>query len=393
MLFLGNPPWVTNSELGVLGSENLPPKANLRGDRGIDAITGNSNFDIAESMLLSLLEAMRPDRDTLAMLVKTSTARSVLRHAWRRNHQFAHISIRRFDAKEYFGVHVDACLLMLKATDRKALPQICYQSASLDKPADSVAFGSLDGQIVADPKAAAATKHLSPAAASTPDHLVWRSGVKHDLARILELQVCDGRIANRDGEVIDIEPDLLYPLAKGSDVAKGHTSCRQRRVLITQRRMSESTDELATAVPKTWQYLQANAASFAARGSSIYRGRDPFALFGIGAYTFAPWKVAICGLYKRLSFTVLGPVDGRPVIVDDTCYFLPLQTRGQAALVRQLLQSPMATQYFQSRVFWDSKRPITAKLLRGLSLWAVAGELGKSGQMARQFGHEENLIV
>ena len=66
------------------------------------------------------------------------------------------------------------------------------------------------------------------------------------------------------------------------------------------------------------------------RGSSIYRSCPPFSIFGIGEYSFAPWKVAISGFYKRLSFVAVAPLDGKPAMLDDTCYFLPCQTAGQA---------------------------------------------------------------
>ena len=44
ILVLGNPPWVTNSEQGMLGGNNLPKKANFQRLRGFDAKTGKSNF-------------------------------------------------------------------------------------------------------------------------------------------------------------------------------------------------------------------------------------------------------------------------------------------------------------------------------------------------------------
>jgi len=81
-LVIGNPPWVTNSDLGQLGSKNLPPKSNFQGLRGFDARTGKSNFDIAEWMLVRLIEAL-PSHGAIAMLCKTMTARKVLRHFWK----------------------------------------------------------------------------------------------------------------------------------------------------------------------------------------------------------------------------------------------------------------------------------------------------------------------
>ena len=46
ILILGNPPWVTNSELSSLNSNNLPKKTNFKELNGLDAITGKGNFDI-----------------------------------------------------------------------------------------------------------------------------------------------------------------------------------------------------------------------------------------------------------------------------------------------------------------------------------------------------------
>jgi len=38
-----NPPWVTNSQLSALNSNNLPAKSNFKQAKGIDAITGKQN--------------------------------------------------------------------------------------------------------------------------------------------------------------------------------------------------------------------------------------------------------------------------------------------------------------------------------------------------------------
>ncbi len=56
VLVLGNPPWITNAQLGVLGSTNLPEKSNFQRHLGLDALTGKSNFDISEWMIIRLLE-------------------------------------------------------------------------------------------------------------------------------------------------------------------------------------------------------------------------------------------------------------------------------------------------------------------------------------------------
>src|SRR5258708_5532415 len=83
LLVLGNPPWVTNAQLGALGSSNLPLKSNFQGHTGLDALTGKSNFDISEWMLIRLLESLAGRNGWLAMLCKTAVARKAQLHAWK----------------------------------------------------------------------------------------------------------------------------------------------------------------------------------------------------------------------------------------------------------------------------------------------------------------------
>lgn len=87
LLVLGNPPWVTNAALGSLKSNNLPTKSNFNNHRGIDAITGQGNFDISEWMTLRMLEWLNGRRATLAILCKSTVARKALAHAWKRSFQ------------------------------------------------------------------------------------------------------------------------------------------------------------------------------------------------------------------------------------------------------------------------------------------------------------------
>src|SRR4029079_1509745 len=99
-----------------------------------------------------------------------------------------------------------------------------------------------------------------------------------------------------------------------------------------------------------------------------------FAVFGLGEYSFAPWKVAISGLHKRAAFTLGGPDDqGRPMLLDDTCYFLGFPDESSAVAACWLLRSERAQAVIQALAFWDAKRPITKQLLDHLDLRALAG--------------------
>jgi hypothetical protein len=112
ILVVGNPPWVTNSTLGAIGSSNLPEKSNFQNYNGLEAITGKSNFDISEWMLMKLLELLDGRKATIAMLCKTAVARKALLHAWKNNISLADAEIHSIDAAASFRAAVDACLLV-----------------------------------------------------------------------------------------------------------------------------------------------------------------------------------------------------------------------------------------------------------------------------------------
>ncbi|MBA3922952.1 MAG: N-6 DNA methylase, partial [Nostocaceae cyanobacterium] len=114
ILVIGNPPWVTNATLGGLCSPNLPKKSNFQRLSGLDALTGKSNFDISEWMLLQHLEWFKERDGVIAMLCKASVARKVLAYAWKHNYPISIAQIYKFDAMKYFKASVDACLFIVK---------------------------------------------------------------------------------------------------------------------------------------------------------------------------------------------------------------------------------------------------------------------------------------
>jgi len=99
ILFLGNPPWITNSELSKLFSNNLPDKCNFQKFKGIEALTGKSNFDISEWMIIQLLEYISGSSSAIAFLIKTSVARKLFKYINDNQLLVSSISINLIDAK------------------------------------------------------------------------------------------------------------------------------------------------------------------------------------------------------------------------------------------------------------------------------------------------------
>ncbi len=381
VLVIGNPPWVTNSDLGVLGSVNLPKKSNLVGLRGLDALTGKSNFDIAEWMLVRLMEAL-PSDGAIAMLCKTMTARKVLRHFWKKDGGREDSSIFLIDAKAEFGVAVDACLFFARGKRTRECVARVY--SDIDITSESTRFGFIDGSLVSNIDAYQAHKNLDRGSTT----YTWRSGIKHDAAKVMEFTRCGDKLINGFGETVDVEDEYVFPLLKSSDLGNGRIAIR-KSVLITQRHIGDETKELEHRAPKTWQYLLNHARILDKRKSSIYATRPRFSLFGIGPYSFAPWKVALSGLYKRIKFTVVPPCKGQPVMVDDTCYFIPCQNEKEATLLFDLVSSAAAKEFLGSLVFFDSKRPITIDVLRKLSFVELARDCGRADEF-EEFARPES---
>lgn len=361
LLVIGNPPWVTNSELGLLGSENLPVKSNFQKHNGFDAKTGKSNFDISEWMLLRTAELLTGRNAMLAMLCKTAVARKVVKYVWKKGIGISLASLFRIDAQEHFGAAVDACLMVLKFGEPACHEASVYDSLTAIGPEQVI--GYKNGELIASIKGFDSLEHLQ---SFSKGH--WRSGVKHDCSKVMELRKEAGVLLNGYDEQVDIEADYLFPLLKSSDLSKESVPDPRRWVIVTQRRVGEDTTQILEKAPKTWEYLSRYAELLDGRKSSIYSGRARFAVFGIGDYSFASWKVAISGFYKSLSFHVVCPYEGKPVMLDDTCYSLPFDSFEQAKYVADLLNSPTAQSFFSSLVFWDAKRPVTVELLNSLDI-------------------------
>lgn len=356
VLAIGNPPWVTSAGQAGATRRNLPVKTNEGFElAGLDALTGRANFDVAEAILLRLLEALRDFRDVrLAFLIKRSVA---MRLSARLLGRAEALSFSRIDAQRWFGASVDAGLYLVRVK-QLASARVMHVDIADDLGAVPIRrAGVRDGTFIDDLDA------LDQAASYLADSPVqWRQGVKHDLARVLELRPgVDGGVVNGLGEQIDIEPDVLVPLYKGSDVANVREP--SRLFPLYQVDLTGPSPQLPRKWPKLAEYLSAHSEAFAARRSRIYNGKHPFALFGVGPYLLAPWKVAVCGFYRKPRFRVLGPSDGQPPVVDDTCYLLPYADEESARTVAEHLNSAGPQQLIASLADRYAKRPFTKAVL------------------------------
>lgn len=356
VLIIGNPPWVTNSSMSNLDAQNLPQKTNFKGLRGIDAVTGASNFDICEYMILKLIKEYKGSNATIAMLCKTSVARKVFQEMKRNKTPFKCCDILEFNATQVFHINASACLLFIQLSSDKESPSFCsmYDFDNPEKPKKRMGF--IYGRFYSN-------LDITVDDFEGQCCFEWRQGVKHDCSRIMELTREDTFLFNGNHEKVEIENDIVFPLVKSSMFKKPVIHDFSKFVIVTQRTPREETRYLETTLKKTWNYLNKNKELFDSRKSSIYRGAPSFSMFGVGEYSYSRYKVGVSGLYKQPLFSVLYSNDEKPVMTDDTSYFICFNDYDRAYTAMLLLNSERVQNFIKSIVFPDAKRPYTKKIL------------------------------
>ena len=158
-----------------------------------------------------------------------------------------------------------------------------------------------------------------------------------------------------------IEPDLLYPLLKGASDIK---PCRLTRahnlfVLVPNTGISRGQYQRASEMveddlPHTYRYF--NTYQAALRRRSTFRLRMPgapfFAVYSVGSYTFAPYKViwAEQGTFGAAVVTDAPvPLQGtKPFVPDHKLFFAEFAEPAPAYYLCGLLNAPSVKEYIES---------------------------------------------
>lgn len=364
LLIIGNPPWVTNSKLGSLNSTNLPKKQNFKNQNGLDAITGKGNFDIAEYIIIMLLEAFQTHNGTLSLLVKNSVIKNIVFEQKSKKFQIKQLEKYNIDSKKEFNVSVEASLLYCKLN---AEPTFDCEEFDFYTIKHKLKFGWLSSKFVSN-----IDNYIETSQIDNICPFIWRQGIKHDCTAIMELEKLNSHFINNLSQDVFIEQDLVFGLLKSSDLKNTVIKETRKYTIVTQKKVGQATNYIKELYPKTYDYLNSNLSRFMDRKSSIYIGKPMFSIFGIGDYSFKPYKVAISGLYKTYHFTLVLPQNGKPVMLDDTCYFIGFENIEFAVYSIILLNSKITEEFLKSITFADAKRVFTKELLMRLDLNKIA---------------------
>ncbi|MEI6434235.1 MAG: hypothetical protein WCP32_05270 [Bacteroidota bacterium] len=372
ILIIGNPPWVTNSKLGSLNSSNLPPKTNFKKHSGLDAMTGKGNFDIAESITLTMIETFQKMSGNLLFLVKNSVIKNIVYDQTQNKYKIAFLEKQSIDSKKEFNVSVEASLFYCELN---SVPEFdCEEFNFYDNKKSYRQFGWVNNKFVSKIDSYIHTKEFD---GQCP--FVWRQGLKHDCSTVMELDKVNGHYINGLQEEVQLEENLVYGILKSSDLKNTVTTQIRKFTIVTQKKVGQETKYIKSDYPQTYKYLLDHLPDFDARKSTIYNNKPLFSIFGIGDYSFKPFKVAISGLYKTFHFTLILPQDNKPVMLDDTCYFIGFEKIEFAVYSLLLLNSDSAMKFLRSVTFSDAKRTFTKDILMRIDLLELAKSISKQG--------------
>ncbi len=365
ILVLGNPPWITNTELSILDSNNVPSKSNIKGVRGIEAMTGKGNFDIAEYIIIRMIQQFSNIQGKIAMLCKTSVIKNIVKAMRKLNLKLSDIQSLHIDAKKEFNINAEAGLFT--ANFRQSNENFCTNSSLYQPNCLFKKFGWVDDRFVSDIELYMNYRNLD---GQSP--CIWRQGIKHDAAKVMVLLKNNKVLINGLQERVDIENDLLFPLIKSSDLQIPLIRNSDRKVIIPQRSLYEKTSYIASEYPRLWNYLVSHSEYLDNRKSAIYKKRPRFSIFGIGDYAFKPYKIAISGFYKKPTFSLILPINNKPAMLDDTCYYLFFEALEDAFFTWLLLNMDSTKAFLSSITFPDAKRPFAKEILMRIDLFKLA---------------------
>jgi len=211
----------------------------------------------------------------------------------------------------------------------------------------------------------------------------------------MELERQGDWFVNKKGNKVKLEDDIIYPILKSSDLKSEVISQTRKYTIVTQKKVGQSTDFIQHSFPFTYDYLYRNKVFFDNRKSSIYRSKPAFSIFGVGEYSFKPYKIAISGLYKTANFSLILPQNNKPILVDDTCYMLGFDNLNFAVYTYILLNSERNKNFLQAIIFRDSKRMFTKDVLKRIDLFRLSKYFSEKILIDKieKLNKEDNLLI
>jgi type I restriction-modification system DNA methylase subunit len=196
-----------------------------------------------------------------------------------------------------------------------------------------------------------------------------RHGLVNDLNSVFFIDILDKQgkiitIQNRTARAkkklpiikTKIENDLVYPFLKPRNVKKWGTQGYVYGILPQKKNGEKNESNLRIKQPLTYKYLHGFKTDLLNRSSKWFKtqGIPFYSFFGLGDYSFAPYKIVWCCMSYQPSFSVVSKVNdknigSKEVMPDNTIGYFSVNNKAEAHYICAILNSITAKKYFESR--------------------------------------------
>jgi len=155
-----------------------------------------------------------------------------------------------------------------------------------------------------------------------------------------------------------LEPDLLYPAVRGADVRRWRAGSKVFVIVVQDpnTRKPIPSGDLKTRCPRTFEYLLSFKKVLETRGSRHVREfaaqTEFYAMFGIGEYTFAPFRVVWARMAGDIRAAVVSTLETqlglKLAIPTDTTSLIAAESPAEAHYVCALLNSTWFRSFIKS---------------------------------------------
>ncbi|GAB6877983.1 hypothetical protein JCM17823_02570 [Halorubrum gandharaense] len=362
---VGNPPWITWSDLpdSVRDAWRSGPvdRLGLSVREGAESLLGHANDDVSVPFLWTCIDRHLARGGTVSVVCKRGLMKGPAGRLFRegsvghrrlapaRVHDFTHL------APFGDGVNADAAVYTLRA-DREPtfpVPAVAWSRPPGDgvEPTDTPQRATFDSVATMRRRLARQETGLTPVDPEDPAgswvrtdadrralgecEVPIRHGVKDDAAAVFGMD---------DADLDRVEPDRVFPYLKSKHVVKFGLFGHEHRLVPMDAAHEDNEAALRDACPETYAYLQDHRDRLAARSSSWLEKGPFYNVFGLGEYTWAPYKVVWCRLGFKPHFVVVSTVDDdllgeKLVVPGDHCMFVPTDDEREAHFLCGLLNS------------------------------------------------------
>lgn len=375
---VGNPPWILWDQIDAetrARSANAWEEYGLRTEKGMRGILGGGKRDLSFLVLPLAVDRWLRNGGELSMVVprsvfqSTSSGRGLRRWRLPDGTPLRILSVDDLSKLQPFaGASVQTAIVHLRRGEETAYP-VPYSRWTAEDPAHIEPGWARPS----DPEDVASSWSIS---ANRADELEPMEGAMAYRAclgvntggangvywlQLLERSAAQWHMENladrgkRDVERVEawLEPDFLYPALLGKDVRpwKAVPSAWLLMVQDPARRRGWDEADLSARGPRTLAYLRHFESVLRERAALRRYFRAPaadgamretgtfYSMFNVGPTTLAPIKVVWNRMGAKLSAAVVGEVDGRPILPQETHAFIAVDSWEEGDYLAALLNS------------------------------------------------------